>query len=101
MQKAFSVKEACEMILIRVTYAADLPDLKTLIDKSELKKKNELNISDKTRPLKSSEKSKTLDNYDTFDDLLAYIKKNKAISIYTILIDQVKIVDYKPYNIKK
>ena len=39
MQKAFSVKEACEMILIRVTYAADLPDLKTLIDKSELKKK--------------------------------------------------------------
>ena len=39
MQKAFSVKEACEMVLIRIAYATDLPDLKTLIEGSDLKKK--------------------------------------------------------------
>ena len=93
MQKAFSVKEACEMVLIRIAYATDLPDLKTLIEGSDLKKKKEIhslnNIS-----------SKEEDNIDSFESLLSLAKENKAISLYTMLIDQVKIVSYKPYEVK-
>ena len=93
MQKAFSVKEACEMVLIRIAYATDLPDLKTLIEGSDLKKKKEIhslnNIS-----------SKEEDNIDSFESLLSLAKENKAMSLYTMLIDQVKIVNYKPYEIK-
>ena len=127
MQKSFSVKEACEMILIRITYAADLPDLKTLIEKSDLKKKVN---SDKPKEMRDIEvkdkiidkqldyeklKDKTLDKelkdnkigsldvnkmFGTFDELLNYVKDKKAMSLYTFLVDQVKIVDYKPLNIK-
>ena len=93
MQKAFSVKEACEMVLIRIAYATDLPDLKTLIEGSDLKKKKEIhslnNIS-----------SKEKDNIDSFESLLSLAKENKAMSLYTMLIDQVKIVSYKPYEVK-
>ena len=39
IQSTYSVKEATEMILLRITYAANLPDLKILIEKSKQKKK--------------------------------------------------------------
>ena len=131
MQKAFSVKEACEMILIRISYAVDLPDLKTLLEKSDLKKKinfenNKLkrleendikhnvkeekinHYSDELKEFKekviekeNKVQSQSADNiYGTFEELLSYIKENKALSLYTILVDQVKIVDYKPLNMK-
>ena len=94
MQKAFSVKEACEMVLIRIAYATDLPDLKTLIEGSDLKKKNEIHA------LNNISSSKEEDNIDSFESLLSLAKENKAMSLYTMLIDQVKIVSYKPYEVK-
>ena len=94
MQKAFSVKEACEMVLIRIAYATDLPDLKTLIEGSDLKKKNEIHS------LNNISSSKEKDNIDSFESLLSLAKENKAMSLYTMLIDQVKIVNYKPYEVK-
>ena len=94
MQKAFSVKEACEMVLIRIAYATDLPDLKTLIEGSDLKKKNEIHS------LNNISSSKEKDNIDSFESLLSLAKENKAMSLYTMLIDQVKIVSYKPYEVK-
>ena len=94
MQKAFSVKEACEMVLIRIAYATDLPDLKTLIEGSDLKKKNEIHS------LNNISSSKEEDNIDSFESLLSLAKENKAMSLYTMLIDQVKIVSYKPYEVK-
>ena len=94
MQKAFSVKEACEMVLIRIAYATDLPDLKTLIESSDLKKKNEIHS------LNNISSSKEEDNIDSFESLLSLAKENKAMSLYTMLIDQVKIVSYKPYEVK-
>ena len=39
IQSTYSVKEATEMILLRITYAANLPDLKNLIEQSKVKKK--------------------------------------------------------------
>ena len=131
MQKSFSVKEACEMVLIRIAYAVDLPDLKTLIDKSDFKKKvnfekkklqkleekdtkskvevekidnysDELNESKEVLVKKENQVQYTgIDGvYETFDELLSYIQDKKALSLYTILVDQVKMVDYKPLNIK-
>ena len=94
MQKAFSVKEACEMVLIRIAYATDLPDLKTLIEGSDLKKKNEIHS------LNNISSSKEKDNIDSFESLLSLVKENKAMSLYTMLIDQVKLVSYKPYEVK-
>ena len=94
MQKAFSVKEACEMVLIRIAYATDLPDLKTLIEGSDIKKKNEIHS------LNNISSSKEKDNIDSFESLLSLAKENKAMSLYTMLIDQVKIVSYKPYEVK-
>ena len=94
MQKAFSVKEACEMVLIRIAYATDLPDLKSLIEGSDLKKKNEIHS------LNNISSSKEEDNIDSFESLLSLAKENKAMSLYTMLIDQVKIVSYKPYEVK-
>ena len=94
MQKAFSVKEACEMVLIRIAYATDLPDLKTLIEGSDLKKKNEIHS------LNNISSSKEEDNIDSFESLLSLAKENKAMSLYTMLIDQVKLVSYKPYEVK-
>lgn len=94
MQKAFSVKEACEMVLIRIAYATDLPDLKTLIEGSDIKKKNEIHS------LNNISSSKEEDNIDSFESLLSLAKENKAMSLYTMLIDQVKIVSYKPYEVK-
>ena len=94
MQKAFSVKEACEMVLIRIAYATNLPDLKTLIEGSDLKKKNEIHS------LNNISSSKEKDNIDSFESLLSLAKENKAMSLYTMLIDQVKIVSYKPYEVK-
>ena len=94
MQKAFSVKEACEMVLIRIAYATNLPDLKTLIEGSDLKKKNEIHS------LNNISSSKEKDNIDSFESLLSLAKENKAMSLYTMLIDQVKLVSYKPYEVK-
>ena len=39
IQSTYSVKEATEMILLRITYASNLPDLKILIEQSKQKKK--------------------------------------------------------------
>jgi len=101
MQKAFSVKEAGEMILIRIAYAVDLPDLKFLLDQSGLKKKVETKNSVIEDKKKINNENRSINNlFDTFDDLLHYLKNKKFLSIYTILVDQVKIVEYKPYNIR-
>ena len=102
MQKAFSVKEAGEMILIRIAYAVDLPDLKSLLDKSGLKKKKveTKNLVSKDKKYINNENGNINNLFDKFDDLLNYLQAKKSLSIYTILVDQVKIVEYKPYNIK-
>ena len=92
------------MILLRVTYAANLPDLKDLIEKSNLiKKKPKLTNPLENNILSENDKNSNIDDsYDlsTFDKLLEFVKNNKELSLYTILIDQIRMVEYKPYNLK-
>ena len=104
IQSTYSIKEATEMILLRVTYAANLPDLKDLIEKSNLiKKKPKLTNPLENNILSENDKNSNIDDsYDlsTFDKLLEFVKNNKELSLYTILIDQIRMVEYKPYNLK-
>jgi DNA polymerase-3 subunit gamma/tau len=110
IQSTYSVKEATEMILLRITYAANLPDLKSLIEKSNFKKKKLLNnkiIDDSSLFLKKEISSEATINHhseenilDTFENLLKLVKNSKELSLYTILIDQIQVIDYKPYYIK-
>ena len=104
IQSTYSIKEATEMILLRVTYAANLPDLKDLIEKSSIiKKKPKLDHASKTNILNEDYRSSNLDisyNLNTFDELLEFVKYNKELSLYTILIDQIRMIEYKPYNLK-
>ena len=103
IQSTYSVKEATEMILLRITYAANLPDLKNLIEQSNLlKKKTDLN-NNNTQDILTQEVSHELisDNkFETFEDLLYLVKANKELSFYTLLIDSIRVIEYKPYYIK-
>ena len=71
IQSTYSIKEATEMILLRVTYAANLPDLKDLIEKSSIiKKKSKLDHTSKTNILHEDDGSSNLDisyNLNTFE----------------------------------
>ena len=103
IQSTYSVKEATEMILLRITYAANLPDLKNLIEQSNLlKKKTDLN-NNNTQDILTQEVSHEAicDNkFETFEDLLYLVKANKELSFYTLLIDSIRVIEYKPYYIK-
>ena len=103
IQSTYSVKEATEMILLRITYAANLPDLKNLIEQSNLlKKKTDLNNKN-TEGILTQELSHEpiIDNkFETFEDLLYLVKANKELSFYTLLIDSIRVIEYKPYYIK-
>ena len=103
IQSTYSVKEATEMILLRITYAANLPDLKNLIEQSNLlKKKTDLN-NNNTEDILTQEVSHEpiIDNkFETFEDLLYLVKANKELSFYTLLIDSIRVIEYKPYYIK-
>jgi len=103
IQSTYSVKEATEMILLRITYAANLPDLKNLIEQSNLlKKKTDLN-NNNTQDILTQEVSREAicDNkFETFEDLLYLVKANKELSFYTLLIDSIRVIEYKPYYIK-
>ena len=109
IQSTYSIKEATEMILLRVTYAANLPDLKDLIEKSNLiKKKYKLTdtLENKTFSVNDNsenDKNSNIDtsyDFSTFEKLLEFVKNNKELSLYTILIDQIRMAEYKPYNLK-
>ncbi len=104
ISSTYSVKEATEMILLRVVYAANLPDLKDLIEESNLVKKKIELVDDQTiNPSnKNYENSnqEIANNLNTFNDLCEFVKNNKELSLYTLLIDQIRVVEYKPYNIK-
>ena len=41
-----------------------------------------------------------INNINTFEDLLIFVKKNKDLSLYTTLIDQIRVIEYEPYSIK-
>ena len=103
IQATYSVKEATEMILLRITYAANLPDLKNLIEQSNLlKKKTDLNNKN-TEGILTQEVSHEpiIDNkFETFEDLLYLVQANKELSFYTLLIDSIRVIEYKPYYIK-
>ena len=103
IQSTYSVKEATEMILLRITYAANLPDLKNLIEQSNLlKKKTDLNNKN-TEGILTQELSHEpiIDNqFETFEDLLYLVQANKELSFYTLLIDSIRVIEYKPYYIK-
>ena len=104
IQSTYSIKEATEMILLRIIYAANLPDLKDLIEESNLvKKKSELIDNNKDSTSKENYKKnkvETIDNLNTFNNLLEFVKRNKELSLYTLLIDQIRVIEYKPYNLK-
>jgi DNA polymerase III gamma/tau subunit len=104
IQSTYSIKEATEMILLRVTYAANLPDLKDLIEKSNLiKKKSKLTDTLENNTFSENNKNSNIDtsyDFSTFEKLLAFVKNNKELSLYTILIDQIRMEEYKPYNLK-
>ena len=38
--------------------------------------------------------------FETFEDLLYLVKANKELSFYTLLIDSIRVIEYKPYYIK-
>jgi PHD/YefM family antitoxin component YafN of YafNO toxin-antitoxin module len=39
-------------------------------------------------------------NFETYEKLLDFIKNNKELSFYTMLVDNINIIEYKPYYIK-
>ena len=101
IQSTYSVKEATEMILLRITYAANLPDLKILIEQSKQKKKN--NLKEKSQnPIVNSDSLDTIseNNFETYEQLLDFIKNKKELSFYTTLVDNINIIEYIPYSIK-
>ena len=101
IQSTYSVKEATEMILLRITYAANLPDLKILIEQSKQKKKN--NLKEKSQnPIVNSDSLDIIseNNFETYEQLLDFIKNKKELSFYTTLVDNINVVEYIPYSIK-
>ena len=104
IQSTYSIKEATEMILLRIIYAAKIPNLTDLIEKSDLiKKKNDIvdhSINTKLSDNNISNDMSIINNINTFEDLLIFVKKNKDLSLYTILIDQIRVIEYEPYSIK-
>ena len=104
IQSTYSIKEATEMILLRIIYAAKIPNLKDLIEKSDLiKKKNDIvdhSINIKLSDNNISNDMSIINNINTFEDLLIFVKKNKDLSLYTTLIDQIRVIEYEPYSIK-
>ena len=101
IQSTYSVKEATEMILLRITYAANLPDLKILIEQSKQKKKN--NLKEKTQnPIVNSDSLDIIseNNFETYEHLLDFIKYKKELSFYTTLVDNINVIEYIPYSIK-
>ena len=104
IQSTYSIKEATEMILLRIVYAAKIPNLKDLIEKSDLiKKKNDIvdhSINTKLSDNNISNDMSIINNINTFEDLLIFVKKNKDLSLYTTLIDQIRVIEYEPYSIK-
>ena len=104
IQSTYSIKEATEMILLRIIYAAKIPNLTDLIEKSDLiKKKNDLvdhSINTKLSDNNISNDMSIINNINTFEDLLIFVKKNKDLSLYTTLIDQIRVIEYEPYSIK-
>ena len=104
IQSTYSIKEATEMILLRIIYAAKIPNLTDLIEKSDLiKKKNDIvdhSINTKLSDNNISNDMSIITNINTFEDLLSFVEKNKDLSLYTILIDQIRVIEYEPYNIK-
>tara|TARA_Y100001970_G_C14194735_1_gene837372 strand:- start:350 stop:2017 length:1668 start_codon:yes stop_codon:yes gene_type:complete len=104
IQSTYSIKEATEMILLRIVYAANLPNLKDLIENSDLlKKKNDLagdvqsyDANEQNTPLRAD----ITNNLKTFENLLSFVKKNKDLTLFTLLIDQIRVIEYKPYYIK-
>ena len=104
IQSTYSIKEATEMILLRIIYAAKIPNLTDLIEKSDLiKKKNDIvdhSINTKLSDNNISNDMSIINNLNTFEDLLIFVKKNKDLSLYTTLIDQIRVIEYEPYSIK-
>ncbi|MDG2268328.1 MAG: DNA polymerase III subunit gamma/tau, partial [Alphaproteobacteria bacterium] len=101
IQSTYSVKEATEMILLRITYAANLPDLKNLIEQSKVKKKSDLSNENNDILIEKESINIISDNaFETYEGLLHFIKNNKELSFYTMLIDNIQVIEYKPYYIK-
>jgi DNA polymerase III subunit gamma/tau len=101
IQSTYSVKEATEMILLRIAYAANLPDLKNLIEQSKLKKKSDLSNENKGILIKKESINIISDNaFETYEELLRFIKDKKELSFYTMLIDNIHVIEYKPFYIK-
>ena len=104
IQSTYSIKEATEMILLRIIYAAKIPNLTDLIEKSDLiKKKNDIvdhSINTKLSDNNISNDMSIINNINTFEDLLNFVKNSKDLSLYTILIDQIRVIEYEPYCIK-
>jgi DNA polymerase-3 subunit gamma/tau len=100
IQSTYSVKEATEMVLLRITYASNLPDLKILIEQSK-KKKIDLKENNQNSIMNSASLDSISDNnFETYEKLLGFIKNNKELSFYTMLVDNINIIEYKPYYIK-
>ena len=39
-------------------------------------------------------------NFETYEQLLDFIKNNKELSFYTMLVDNINVIEYKPYLYK-
>jgi hypothetical protein len=89
------------MILLRITYASNLPDLKILIEQSKQKKKNNLKEKSQNLIVNSDSLDIISENYfETYEQLLDFIKNKKELSFYTTLVDNINVIEYIPYSIK-
>ena len=101
IQSTYSIKEATEMILLRIAYASNLPDLKTLIEQSKLKKKIDLKEGNRDSLIEDTSLDIISNNkFETYERLLNFIQDNKELSFYTVLIDNINVIEYKPFYIK-
>ena len=100
IQSSISARDAAEMVLLRITYSADLPDLKELMQIDDNKKKKLVENDSKSNLEESLEKNNKLDiekknelNY--FEGLLNFLKLQKEIALYTDLSDKIRLLDYR------
>jgi len=102
IQNSYSVKESTEMVLLRITYAADLPDLKDLIKKNSENLKKKSNEDDIGKQDKKDDELNSKNDLaiGSFEELLVFVESKKEMALYTDLSDKLRLIEYKLGYIK-
>ena len=83
IQNSYSVKESTEMVLLRITYAADLPDLKDLIKKNSENLKKKSNEDDIGKQDKKDDELNSKNDLaiGSFEELLVFVESKKEMAL--------------------